>query len=203
MHVLLNENWLLARDPENRGREWKWQDGIVEGARPAPVPGIVQQMFPAHHGVAWYWLAFTPPVMSSANERALLRFGAVEYLAEVWLNGRSAGGQAARGRTPCASPSGTTIHLTAGQRYRLSAWVKTALSDGAATIRAEEWLFSGANQLAKHETASLRGTSEDWRELSVEFTAHPKAHGVSVILEAHGVGEAWFDDILLEKLPLR
>lgn len=104
-----------------------------------------------------------------------------------------------RGRTACASPSGTTIHLTAGCRYRLSAWVKTALSDGAATIRAEEFLFSPANPLAKHETSSLRGVSEEWRELSVEFTAHHKAHGVSVILEASGVGEAWFDDVLLEK----
>lgn len=124
----------------------------------------------------------------------------VSVVSDMGRSGRHSLRLRPMGGTACASPSGTTIHLTAGQRYRLSAWVKTALYDGAATIRAEEFLFSPANPLAKHETSSLRGLSADWRELVLEFTAHPQAHGVSVVLEASGIGEAWFDDILIEKL---
>jgi hypothetical protein len=104
------------------------------------------------------------------------------------------------GGTASASPAGTTIHLTAGQRYRLSAWVKTALYAGSATIRAEEFLFSPANPLARHETTVLHGVADEWRQLVLEFTAHPRAHGVSIVLEANGIGEACFDDILIEKL---
>jgi len=88
----LNGNWLLARDPENEGCAGKWFETVRPEAQPAPVPGIVQQVFPAHQGVAWYWHTFTPARLPEQNERCLLRFGAVEYLAEVWLNGRPAGG---------------------------------------------------------------------------------------------------------------
>jgi hypothetical protein len=55
------------------------------------VPGTVQQVFPTHQGVSWYWHAFRPERKAERNQRCLLRFGAVEYLAEVWLNGVAAG----------------------------------------------------------------------------------------------------------------
>ena len=84
--------WQLAVDPENRGRADHWFDEPRPEARPAPVPGIVQQLFPTHQGVAWYWHAFAPLALPSGSERARLRFGAVEYLAEVWLNGIAVGG---------------------------------------------------------------------------------------------------------------
>ena len=32
MHALLDGNWRIARDPENRGREGKWYDAIPQGA---------------------------------------------------------------------------------------------------------------------------------------------------------------------------
>ncbi len=89
---ILNNNWRLARDPENQGRAEKWFEAVPPGAQPAPVPGIVQQVFPTHQGVAWYWHTFSPSHMPGKDERCLLRFGAVEYLAEVWLNGLPAGG---------------------------------------------------------------------------------------------------------------
>lgn len=88
----LNGNWQLALDPNNEGRAGNWFAVVLPEARPAPVPGIVQHVFPAHQGVAWYWHAFTPACLPGKSERCLLRFGAVEYLAEVWLNGIAAGG---------------------------------------------------------------------------------------------------------------
>ncbi len=88
----LNGTWTLTLDPQNEGRAGQWYTAVRPGARPAPVPGIVQQVFPAHQGVAWYWHVFTPAHLPEKSERCLLHFGAVEYLAEVWLNGQPAGG---------------------------------------------------------------------------------------------------------------
>ena len=53
----LNGTWKLALDPNNEGRVGKWFEAVRPEAQPAPVPGIVQQVFPAHQGVAWYWHA--------------------------------------------------------------------------------------------------------------------------------------------------
>jgi hypothetical protein len=56
-------------------------------AKPARVPGIIQEVFPGYHGVVWYWREFVPPVHPHAQGRYLLRFGVVDYLGEVWVNG--------------------------------------------------------------------------------------------------------------------
>ena len=92
--------WKLAPDPENRGRKERWFEfGPVEGAQDAPVPGIIQQVFPDYHGVAWYWHRFRPLIPNTSGSRHLLKFGAVDYLAEVWLNGIPVGGHEG-GETP-------------------------------------------------------------------------------------------------------
>jgi hypothetical protein len=88
----LNGTWRIAVDPENCGREQEWFREPRSDAKAVPVPGIVQQAFPLHQGVSWYWHRFTPAVVPNGAERARLRFGAVEYVADVWLNGVSVGG---------------------------------------------------------------------------------------------------------------
>ena len=88
----LDGEWMLAIDPENQGREQEWFREARADAQPAPVPGIVQQIFPTFHGVAWYWRRFEARRTPSREERAILRFGAVDYLAEVWLNAEPVGG---------------------------------------------------------------------------------------------------------------
>ncbi len=88
----LSGTWKLAIDPTNVGREKKWFEKIQKEAQDAPVPGVVQQVFPEHHGVSWYWHLFRSEVKPDQNHRCLLRFGAVHYLAEVWLNGMAVGG---------------------------------------------------------------------------------------------------------------
>jgi hypothetical protein len=95
----LTGEWRLAPDPDNRGREERWFESIRPDARPAPVPGIIQQVLPDYHGVAWYWRRFRPARGAATHERGLLRFGAVDYLAEVWLNGVPVGGHEG-GETP-------------------------------------------------------------------------------------------------------
>jgi hypothetical protein len=84
---LSSNDWLIATDPENIGKEQQW------GAVPRPdamqmrVPWIIQEKFPGYSGVAWYWLDFIAPVNPHIEGRYLLRFWNVDYLADLWFNG--------------------------------------------------------------------------------------------------------------------
>jgi hypothetical protein len=93
------DGWLLATDPTNVGREEKWFAAPRPEAKPTKVPWIIQDAFPGYHGVAWYWRQFDAPANPHAGGRMLLRFWAVDYLAEVWLNGSHVG-QHEGGETP-------------------------------------------------------------------------------------------------------
>jgi hypothetical protein len=95
----LDGEWLLATDPQNVGCEQKWYAGPGAGAKPTRVPWIIQDAFPGYHGVAWYWRDFTAPADPRAQARYLLRFWAVDYKADVWLNGVNVGGHEG-GETP-------------------------------------------------------------------------------------------------------
>ena len=79
--------WLLAPDPKNVGRQEQWFQAPRPTAKKTKVPWIIQDAFPGYHGVAWYWRDFSAPVNDRAGGRCLLRFWAVDYTAEVWLNG--------------------------------------------------------------------------------------------------------------------
>ena len=95
----LNGKWMLAIDPQNIGKAEHWFGKVpIEGAQDSNVPGIIQQTFSGYHGVVWYWRTFTPEKASSSG-RYLLRFWAVDYLADVWLNGIYVGGHEG-GETP-------------------------------------------------------------------------------------------------------
>jgi hypothetical protein len=68
------DGWLLATDPKNVGREEKWFEMPRAEAKPTKVPWIIQDAFPAYHGVAWYWREFAAPTNPHAGGRWLLRF---------------------------------------------------------------------------------------------------------------------------------
>ncbi|MHB8974772.1 MAG: glycoside hydrolase family 2 protein [Pirellulaceae bacterium] len=95
----LNGPWLLTTDPQNVGRENQWFAQPQPDAKSTTVPWIIQEAFPGYHGVAWYWRTFDAPVLPAPEGRYLLRFWAVDYLAEVWLNGVPVGGHEG-GETP-------------------------------------------------------------------------------------------------------
>ncbi|MFH1923793.1 MAG: sugar-binding domain-containing protein, partial [Planctomycetota bacterium] len=86
------DQWLLAVDPQNVGRKEQWHHAPRPEAKPTKVPWIIQQAFPAYHGVAWYWRTFQVPANPHSGGRYLLRFWAVDYLADVWVNGKHVGG---------------------------------------------------------------------------------------------------------------
>jgi hypothetical protein len=89
---VLSGGWKIAVDTKNVGRQERWFEKVQKESQEAPVPGIIQQVFPDYYGVAWYWHTFTPAQTAQADQRYLLNFGMVDYLAEVWVNGQAVGG---------------------------------------------------------------------------------------------------------------
>jgi hypothetical protein len=84
----LSAGWKLACDPANQGKQLKWYLQPPEKeARPARIPGIIQDVFPDYHGVAWYWTTFRPTLKENPASVYALHFTEVDYFAEVWLNG--------------------------------------------------------------------------------------------------------------------
>ena len=123
---LEGDNWLVAADAENAGRGLAWWKAPVPEARPARVPGILQEALPRYHGVAWYWCEFTMPESPYPGGRCLLRFHAVDYLAEVWLNDVRVGGHEG-GETPFTLD--VTDAVAAGARNRLAVRVLNPTAD--------------------------------------------------------------------------
>lgn len=97
----LDRNWRIRTDPSNRGRAERWFDARLAASIETSVPAIIQQHFPEYHGVAWYDCEFQPPAHPLCGGRYLLHFSAVDYLADVWLNGTHAGTHEG-GETPFA-----------------------------------------------------------------------------------------------------
>lgn len=90
--IALDGEWLIATDPKNSGRDQRWFARPLSGGHKVRVPSIIQEVFPAYHGVAWYWREFTGPDHPQNLGRFLLRFEAIDYLADVWVNGVHVGG---------------------------------------------------------------------------------------------------------------
>ena len=58
---LEGNEWTVAADPGNVGRDQGWWKAPLADAKPARVPGILQEALPGYHGVAWYTREFSAP----------------------------------------------------------------------------------------------------------------------------------------------
>jgi hypothetical protein len=85
-------DWLLATDAKNVGRTEQWFRSPRPEAKKAKVPFVIQDTFPGYGGLAWYWREFAAPVNEQPEGRYLLRFWAVHYKADVWVNDALVGG---------------------------------------------------------------------------------------------------------------
>lgn len=85
--------WRLCFDPEHRGVRERYFDGIPrEGALEVAVPGSLNEQLTEREQYlnldwVWYELRFRVPA-SWQGRRIFLRFGAVTYRADVFLNGQ-------------------------------------------------------------------------------------------------------------------
>ena len=83
----LDVGWHILPDPDNTGKLARWFDAVPDTVRAATVPGTIQQAFPDYHGVAWYWLKFSPTLVKQAGNSYAIKFREVDYYADIWLNG--------------------------------------------------------------------------------------------------------------------
>ncbi|MEP7137396.1 MAG: beta-glucuronidase [Chloroflexota bacterium] len=84
--------WDFRFDPQDVGRDSYWQNGFPD-SRPIAVPASWNDQFEDGRdflGPAWYRTQFGLP-WGWSGKRIILRFGSVNYLAEVWLNGHLLG----------------------------------------------------------------------------------------------------------------
>ncbi len=87
--ISLNGKWDLAFDPKNIGKSRRWFERFP-GAVETQVPGVWEQIKPGYDGVGWYRRRFHAD-KSLGNQAVRLRFGAVFYFCECWLNGKKLG----------------------------------------------------------------------------------------------------------------
>ncbi|MDY7010434.1 MAG: glycoside hydrolase family 2 TIM barrel-domain containing protein [Planctomycetota bacterium] len=126
--------WNFRPDPDEVGRDKKWQNGIP-GGRSIAVPGSYNEIFTpddfdgldlmSYQGTVWYEKKFDIPEGIS-GKRAWLRIGAAYFKASVWLNGHFLG-EYAKGFLPCDIE--ITDHVLAGRVNRLSIAVDNRLNE--------------------------------------------------------------------------
>lgn len=81
--------WQVIFDPENRGDAGQYGAHGFEGGQPVAVCASLNEQFEDKRdylGTAWYKTTFGLP-WGWRGQRVFVRFGAVSYLAQVWLNG--------------------------------------------------------------------------------------------------------------------
>lgn len=88
----LSGYWSLRLDPKDEGVRRGFSRGIGTGT-PIAVPASYNDQLEGardYLGPVWYETEITPP-RGNDGDSVFLRFGSVNYLAEVWLNGKKAG----------------------------------------------------------------------------------------------------------------
>ncbi len=87
----LDGQWRLVLDPDNSGVQDKWFDGSASGDEyDVHVPSVWDLWVPDYDGAGWYFRSFELDE-SWLQRAAVLQFDAVDYYAEVWLNGTRLG----------------------------------------------------------------------------------------------------------------
>ncbi|MHB8897447.1 MAG: glycoside hydrolase domain-containing protein [Thermoguttaceae bacterium] len=87
------------------------------------------------------------------------------------------------------------IHIVAGARYRVEAWVRAEQVEGAAG-----WYLhigNAENSMLSAPTLTAGEGSFDWKRVTLDFTAPDGANLLSLGTVLRGTGTAWFDDVSL------
>jgi len=87
--VSLDGTWSVVFDEKNSGKRRGFAKKLPRG-KPIEVPGVWEQVRPLYDGVGWYKRTFDVP-QAWLGETVRLRFGAVNYFCEVYVNGTKVG----------------------------------------------------------------------------------------------------------------
>ena len=85
--------WQIIFDPKNKGKCERWFEKKIfdlQEKRSIKVPSCWEEIEEDYEDVAWYGRTFKVP-STWKGKVIMLRFGAVNYLAEVWLNNEAVG----------------------------------------------------------------------------------------------------------------
>jgi len=86
--IELSGFWEFRFDANNKGLDENWKNGF-NNSRPIAVPASWNDQFAEGRdnlGPAWYQCSFMKP-WGWDNKKIIIRFGSVNYLSDVWLNG--------------------------------------------------------------------------------------------------------------------
>ncbi len=101
MDVRRAVHWKICADPDLEGLDANWPRAVPSQAVAAPVPGIIQQVFPDYQGVGWYWCEVAPFAVPPGH-RALVPFESADYAARMWMNGHKIGSHEGHGKADAA-----------------------------------------------------------------------------------------------------
>lgn len=90
----LDGSWRIAQDGSNAGISGGWYNAAsypFNAATNIQVPGNVYEAFPNYNGTTWYGKFFNANLTVDSDMKYYLRFGAVQYKAQVWVNGQNFG----------------------------------------------------------------------------------------------------------------
>ncbi len=91
-YIDLSGFWDFRFDPDDKGVGENWTKGFNNGC-PIAVPASWNDQFADNRdflGPAWYQLKFKKP-WDWDSKKTMIRFGSVNYLSDVWLNGEVVG----------------------------------------------------------------------------------------------------------------
>lgn len=178
----LNGSWEFCFDPQNQGEQRRWWAGdrqarsggpgkapfdrqiIVPFPWESPASGIAE---PAYQGVAWYRRSVpVPPDWLARGLQPVLHFGAVDWEARVWVNGRIAG-EHRGGYTPFS------VDLAPFLTDDMPLTVTVRVRDDC----------DGATLLGKQVVQWYTHSSGIWQPVWLE--GRPADHIVSVALQPH------------------
>ncbi len=180
----LNGQWDFAFDREKTGKREKWYNAFPATHR-IEVPFCYQSRLSGVEcldavDVVWYRRTFTVPL--EMNQRRLLHFGAVDYIADVWLNGQYLGGHEG-GYTPFTFD--VTDLTEAGGEYTLTVRAEDRLDcdqpRGKQSFRPEPFECWYTPVTGIWQSVWLEGVGEYY---PVDFRLTPCVERASVKVEA-------------------
>ncbi|GAA3408044.1 carbohydrate binding domain-containing protein [Paenibacillus hodogayensis] len=94
--------------------------------------------------------------------------------------------------------SGYAIDVTPGETYLLQGWMKNASTAGTVVFGVREVNASGGTVRQNFATAAK---ASDWRRYEVAFTAQPATVKVEIVflMDVYANGDAWLDDVYMQK----
>lgn len=137
--ISLDGTWDFLPDPEDKGKRERWFAQWPKKRQFIRVPSCWEEYAaPGYDGVAWYWTTFLVPARWQGKV-VRLRFGAVNNLCEVWVNGEFVG-RHENGYTPFEFEVSHLLHY--GTSNRLAVRVVDTLTGLA--VSKETWYYNYA-----------------------------------------------------------